>query len=175
MAENRPPTSVTDAQEAADKDYRQRVKRYTISMIIRVVCLLLAFVFTGWLRWVMLGGAVVLPYVAVVIANARNERLFHYEMASMQDSPAPMLSPDASRRPTTWQENGEDRSAASSADGAEAPAGEGPDGEGAHGDEPGDAYDEPVIIGEVLGDTLDEDRPDGRPARAEEEGDDDGR
>lgn len=128
MAENRTPTSVTDAQEAADKDYRQRVKRYTISMIIRVVCLLLAFVFTGWLRWVMLGGAVVLPYIAVVIANSRNERLYHYDMAGMQDPAKPTLSPDAAQRPSTWQENGEADSTAA---------------------------DEPVIIGEVLGDTLD--------------------
>lgn len=165
MAENRPPTSVTDAQEAADKDYRQRVKRYTISMIIRVVCLLLAFVFTGWLRWVMLGGAVVLPYVAVVIANARNERLFHYDMAGMQDTPAPMLSPDAAKRPTTWQENGEDRTA--SQDTAAS------DGESPHGEEPWDPHDEPVIIGEVLGDTLETDRGDADDeAGPVEEGDD---
>lgn len=140
MAENRTPTSVTDAQEAADKDYRQRVKRYTISMIIRVVCLLLAFVFTGWLRWVMLGGAVVLPYIAVVIANSRNERLFDYDMASMRDPAKPTLSPEASQRPTTWQENGQD--------------GRDDEGRRSEGDRGPAAADEPVIIGEVLGDTL---------------------
>ena len=94
MAENRPPTSVSDAQESADKDYEQRVRRYTISMIIRVVCLLLAFVVTGPLRWVMLGGAVVLPYIAVVIANSRNERLVHYDMSGVDGPPRPVSRPN---------------------------------------------------------------------------------
>ncbi|HLR43854.1 MAG TPA: DUF3099 domain-containing protein [Brevibacterium sp.] len=95
MVENRPPTSVSDAQESADKDYAQRVRRYTISMIIRVVCLLLAFVFTGPLRWVMLAGAVILPYVAVVIANSRNERLVHYQMSGVDGPTRPVLPPES--------------------------------------------------------------------------------
>ena len=40
-------------------------------MGIRTVCFLSAvFVGPGWLRWVLVVGAVVLPYVAVVMANA---------------------------------------------------------------------------------------------------------
>ncbi len=39
-------------------------------MSIRAVCIVLAFVVPGPLRWVFIAGAVVLPYVAVVIANA---------------------------------------------------------------------------------------------------------
>ncbi len=40
-------------------------------MTIRVVCLVLAiFFFTGWLRLVGVAAAVVLPWIAVVMANA---------------------------------------------------------------------------------------------------------
>lgn len=39
-------------------------------MGIRLACLPLAVVTTGWVRWAFILGAVVLPYIAVVIANA---------------------------------------------------------------------------------------------------------
>jgi hypothetical protein len=41
-----------------------------MSMAIRTVCFLGAIVTTGWLRWTLVAGAVLLPYVAVVMANA---------------------------------------------------------------------------------------------------------
>lgn len=139
MVENRPPTSVSDAQESADRDYEQRVRRYTISMIIRVVCLLLAFVFTGPLRWVMLGGAVVLPYIAVIIANSRNERLVHYEMSGVDGPPRPVLPPEevGQHASPDWHDMPE-------------------------------ASDEPLIVGEVLADTLDRDVTDTQAAGAAE-------
>jgi hypothetical protein len=44
--------------------------RYTVSMSIRLVCFILVFVVPyGWLSWVMIAGAVFLPYFAVVVAN----------------------------------------------------------------------------------------------------------
>lgn len=105
MGENRQPTSVTDAQSAADEDYRRRIRRYTISMIIRVVCLLLAFVFSGPVRWILLGGAVVFPWVAVVIANSRDERLVQYDVATVTPR-----SPDALPRTARPQDRpGESR------------------------------------------------------------------
>ncbi len=39
-------------------------------MGIRLACLPLAVVTSGWLRWFFIAGAVVLPYIAVVVANA---------------------------------------------------------------------------------------------------------
>lgn len=150
MVENRPPTSVSDAQESADKDYEQRVRRYTISMIIRVVCLLLAFVVTGPLRWVMLGGAVVLPYIAVVIANSRNERLVHYEMSGVDGPPRPVLPPESThRQPAAPDDPGQDDPA------------------------PDDPAQEPLIEGEVLADTLDPDTTDAHRMRDNEEDEDD--
>jgi hypothetical protein len=42
-------------------------------MGIRTACVLGAILVPGWPRWVLLAGAVVLPYLAVVIANAGRE------------------------------------------------------------------------------------------------------
>lgn len=46
-----------------------RVRRYTISMAIRTACFLLGVLIQGWVGLVLMGGAVLLPYVAVVLAN----------------------------------------------------------------------------------------------------------
>lgn len=50
------------------------MKRYLISMAIRTVCVVLAVVVSGPLRWIFIAGAVLLPYIAVVMANAVGER-----------------------------------------------------------------------------------------------------
>jgi len=56
---------------------RHRMKRYLISMSIRTLCFILAVVLHGWLRWTMAGAALVLPYIAVVMANAGPARNVH--------------------------------------------------------------------------------------------------
>jgi Protein of unknown function (DUF3099) len=62
---------VTSAQQPHSQEMSGRAQRYLISMAIRTVCLILAiFVATGVLRWVFVGLAVLLPYVAVILANA---------------------------------------------------------------------------------------------------------
>lgn len=66
----------------------KRAKRYMVSMLIRLVCLVLAFVFFGtWEAWLFAGGAVVLPYIAVLMANAGRER--------PATPPTSMMSPEA--------------------------------------------------------------------------------
>lgn len=65
---------ITDARRSHSDDQHARIVKYSVSMAIRAVCLILAFVVTGPLRWVFITGAVVLPYVAVVIANAGREQ-----------------------------------------------------------------------------------------------------
>ncbi|MEH0109875.1 DUF3099 domain-containing protein [Tersicoccus sp. MR15.9] len=62
--------TITDAQQSHSSDMNGRMIRYATSMGIRLVCIVLAFVLDGWLRWVMIAGAVILPWIAVVIANA---------------------------------------------------------------------------------------------------------
>ena len=65
---------ITSAQTGLTSDQADRTRRYLISMAIRTVCFLGAVVTDGWLRWVLVLGAVVLPYLAVVIANGGRER-----------------------------------------------------------------------------------------------------
>ncbi len=80
---------VTNAPVPLDVDISRRTRRYLIQMGIRTACFLLAIVVPGVLRWVFLGAAVVLPYVAVLFANAGRER---------QD-PTPIGVPPARLRP----------------------------------------------------------------------------
>lgn len=62
---------VTSARPGHSQEMSGRFRRYLISMTIRVICLILAiFVFTGWLRLLGVAAAVVLPWIAVVMANA---------------------------------------------------------------------------------------------------------
>jgi hypothetical protein len=66
--------SVTTATSSGDAEQSARIKRYLITMAIRTACFVLMVVVDGWLRWVFLAGAAFLPYVAVVLANARAPR-----------------------------------------------------------------------------------------------------
>ncbi|MEY4136468.1 MAG: hypothetical protein RL205_596 [Actinomycetota bacterium] len=65
--------TITDAQRGLSVEQNGRTRRYLISMGIRTACVLLAIFVPGWPRWVFISGAVVLPYLAVVIANAGRE------------------------------------------------------------------------------------------------------
>lgn len=62
---------VTSARPGHSQEMAGRSRRYLISMAVRVVCLVLAiFVLSGWLRVVGIAAALVLPWIAVVMANA---------------------------------------------------------------------------------------------------------
>lgn len=62
---------ITTAAASRREDFDARVRGYLISMGIRFFCFVGAVaVGPGWLRWVLMAGAVFLPYVAVVMANA---------------------------------------------------------------------------------------------------------
>ncbi len=65
------PVRITTAARPHSQEIRGRERRYLISMGIRTLCFILSVLFMGhWVMWVFLVGAVFLPYVAVVIANA---------------------------------------------------------------------------------------------------------
>jgi hypothetical protein len=50
-------------------------------MGIRMACVVAAvFVGPGWLRWLAIAGAVFLPYIAVVMANAEESRGDDFEL-----------------------------------------------------------------------------------------------
>ena len=62
---------ITTASASREKDIAARQRRYVISMGIRTLCFVAAIlVGDGWLRWVLIVAAVILPYIAVVMANA---------------------------------------------------------------------------------------------------------
>jgi Protein of unknown function (DUF3099) len=75
---------ITAAHTSHSERLRGRQRRYLVSMGIRTVCFVLAVATDGTLRWVFIVAAVVLPYVAVVMANASGE--------VDRDAPAPFVN-----------------------------------------------------------------------------------
>ncbi len=62
--------TATSLRRSPADDRRARIRKYTIAMTIRSVCLIALVVDPNWTRWVFGIAAIVLPYIAVVIANA---------------------------------------------------------------------------------------------------------
>jgi hypothetical protein len=65
---------ITTAQRSHSDDMDARIGRYLLSMLIRTVCFVMMFVVHGWAVWVFALGAIFLPYVAVIMANAGRGR-----------------------------------------------------------------------------------------------------
>lgn len=63
------PQSITTIAESPDDERKRRMTRYLIAMIIRVICLILCLFVQGWWLLLPIIGAVVIPYIAVVLAN----------------------------------------------------------------------------------------------------------
>jgi Flp pilus assembly protein TadB len=70
------PVLITEAEPSLDDQFRTRRRKYAIMMSTRALCLVLAAVFyrTWWLMVIFVVGAVVLPWMAVIIANDRPPR-----------------------------------------------------------------------------------------------------
>lgn len=69
-----PVQSVTSAPVNARDERAGRTRRYLAMMGVRTLCFVTAFFVEGWLRWTCVVLAVVLPYVAVVLANSVRTR-----------------------------------------------------------------------------------------------------
>jgi hypothetical protein len=67
--------SITSASAGLSVDQAARQKRYFISMMIRTVCFILTVLLPSPYRWIALVGALTLPYIAVVTANAGRETI----------------------------------------------------------------------------------------------------
>ncbi|GAB3554960.1 hypothetical protein GCM10027404_30330 [Arthrobacter tumbae] len=92
--------NISDAREAHSDDMRQRMIKYSVSMGIRMVCLILVFVVEGWLQWLMIAGAVFLPYFAVIIANGGSDTSNLAHSDSLLDrAPVPELEAPAPAAP----------------------------------------------------------------------------
>jgi len=79
---------ITAAPEPLAQDVARRQRRYLAQMGVRLVCFVLAFLTWShvpvWVSIAFLVAAVLLPYVAVIFANAGRER---------RDEPDPFVQP----------------------------------------------------------------------------------
>lgn len=91
------PVRITSVAAPLSDDVSARARRYLVQMTIRVVCFVGAVAIDHWTRWVLLAGAVVLPYVAVVLANAGRER--RSDPGTYLHTPAAPALPPAARPP----------------------------------------------------------------------------
>jgi hypothetical protein len=66
---------ITSAQKSLSNDQPGRQRRYFISMMVRTACFILTVILPSPYRWFALAGAVFLPYIAVVVANAGRETI----------------------------------------------------------------------------------------------------
>jgi hypothetical protein len=65
---------ITDAGIPLSQDQVSRTRKYLWSMALRTVCFLGAIVTPSPWRWILVAGALFLPYLAVIVANAGRER-----------------------------------------------------------------------------------------------------
>lgn len=97
------PAPVTSLPQAPQDEASGRVRRYWITMGIRMACFALTVLVTpyGWYTWVFAIGAAVLPYIAVVFANAVSPTSSTspespvQEIAASPAAPAPAEGDDA--------------------------------------------------------------------------------
>ncbi len=61
--------SITTLPPSPDEERHHRMVQYSVTMGIRMVCVILIFVVPGWWALIPLAGAVVLPAIGVMVAN----------------------------------------------------------------------------------------------------------
>lgn len=89
--------SVTGVRQSLTDDIRGRQRRYAMSMAIRTACFLAAIATDGVLRWVLFTAALILPYIAVVLANGGRE--------GAKDAPRPLVLPTRTQLPPLRHED----------------------------------------------------------------------
>ena len=93
------PVLVTTAGRSPREEQRERERRYLVTMALRVVCFVLAIVLFGvGLRWVAafaVAGSLILPWVAVVAANAGPRRAIEQRPSLFHRHPPRQLPPPA--------------------------------------------------------------------------------
>jgi len=82
------PIRITTAAESREADIAGRQRRYLLSMSLRSLCFVGAIVAAlagvGWLWPILIAGALILPYIAVVMANASSSRSDGFELLDGQ-------------------------------------------------------------------------------------------
>lgn len=93
---------ITSAAEPHSADLDRRMNRYIWQMAIRTGCFIGAFFASGWLQLVLVIAAIVLPYIAVVLAN--NGTLSNGEvLQSIPDQRPELVGRDSHTAGTAFQ------------------------------------------------------------------------
>ncbi|HCG57276.1 MULTISPECIES: DUF3099 domain-containing protein [Brevibacterium] len=91
------PQQITTADTALDDDMKSRIIKYSITMGIRTLSFVAAYVMfradLTVLMWICVAAAVLLPYPAVIVANAGRERIRNDDSALLDNAPMPELPP----------------------------------------------------------------------------------
>jgi hypothetical protein len=69
---SRDPQSLTSLPVSPNEERQARVGQYVLAMFLRLVCLYACFLVPGWWVLIPVAGVVVLPLVAVALANVVN-------------------------------------------------------------------------------------------------------
>ncbi|GAB3263245.1 DUF3099 domain-containing protein [Nocardioides dilutus] len=95
---------ITTAAESRNADIAARQRRYLLSMTLRTLCfvgaILASLAGIHWLWPILIVGALVLPYVAVVMANASSRRADGFALLD-DGSGRPELGPGSQTVHTT--------------------------------------------------------------------------
>ena len=80
------PIRITTAPQNSNDDLESRRRRYLFSMSLRTICFVAAILVGDvWFRWVLILGAVFLPYIAVVVANTASPRIEGADLVSSRN------------------------------------------------------------------------------------------
>lgn len=98
--------AVTSLPQSPQAEADHRVRRYALTMTIRIVCFaLMMFVQPyGWYTWVFALAAAVLPYIAVVFANAGSDSTETTAESPVQQLEAPAPAAAEPVEPSTGPE-----------------------------------------------------------------------
>jgi hypothetical protein len=75
MGKRKESHSITSAPVSLSSDQSGRARRYFISMMIRTICFIATVLLPNPYRWFTLIGALFLPYISVIVANAGRETI----------------------------------------------------------------------------------------------------
>lgn len=90
---------ITTAARSHLDDIRARQKRYLFSMSLRTICFVGAVIVRdGIFMWLLIAGALILPYIAVVMANVAAPRIEDPELRETAYTPLQLGGGDPALR-----------------------------------------------------------------------------
>ncbi|MBM7050580.1 MULTISPECIES: DUF3099 domain-containing protein [unclassified Rothia (in: high G+C Gram-positive bacteria)] len=119
--------SITEANTKHSVDVDRRARQYAFRMFLRIVCIVLACIVDGWLRWGFIALAAILPWGAVMLANGNDrargggefmQHLSPEQQLALAASPSPRADASAQSSAEADRTRGES-SQSSGADDAE--------------------------------------------------------